>query len=140
MEKPWLSFYEPEGPRSIDYPREPLHEMLERTTQKYPDKIAVKLILRYLGPVRLGGTMTYRELLENVNRFAAALHALGVRKGDRVAIMLPNLPQFVTAFFSALKVGAIVVNTNPTYTSRELEHQFADSGCETVVILFVFFF
>ncbi len=139
MEKPWLAFYEPEVPRSIDYPREPLHEMLERTAQKYPDKTAVKLVLRYLGPVLLGGTMTYRQLLENVNRFAASLHALGVRKGDRVALMLPNLPQFVIAFFGALKVGAIVVNTNPTYTSREIEHQFADSGCETVVILSGFY-
>ena len=83
--------------------------------------------------------MTYRQLLEDVNRFAAALHALGVRKGDRVALMLPNLPQFVIAFFGALKVGAIVVNTNPTYTSREIEHQFADSGCETVVLLSAFY-
>ena len=139
MEKPWLAFYEPEVPRSIDYPREPLHLMLEQTAQKYPEKTALKLVLRYLGPVRLGATMTYRQLLEDVNRFAAALHALGVRKGDRVALMLPNLPQFVIAFFGALKVGAIVVNTNPTYTSREIEHQFADSGCETVVLLSAFY-
>ncbi|MCU0509892.1 MAG: long-chain fatty acid--CoA ligase [Anaerolineae bacterium] len=139
MEKPWLAFYEPEVPRSIDYPREALHEMLERTAEKYPDKTAVKLVLRYLGPVLLGGTMTYRHLLENVNRFAAALHALGVRKGDRVALMLPNLPQFVIAFFGSLKLGAIVVNTNPTYTAREIEHQFADAGCETVVLLSAFY-
>ncbi len=77
--------------------------------------------------------------MANVDRFAAALYALGVRKGDRVALMLPNLPQFVIAFFGALKLGAIVVNTNPTYTAREIEHQFADSGCETVVLLSAFY-
>jgi long-chain acyl-CoA synthetase len=139
MEKPWQAFYEPEVPRSIDYPVEPLHQMLDDSVRKYPDQTAVKLVLRYLGPLRLGGTMTYRQLSEQVNRFAAALHALGVRKGDRVALMLPNLPQSVIAFFGALKLGAIVVNTNPTYTPREIEHQFADSGCETVVLLSAFY-
>ena len=139
MEKPWLAFYEPEVPRSIDYPAEPLYQMLEDSARKYPNQTAVKLVLRYLGPVRLGGTMTYRQLLNHVDRFAAALHALGVRKGDRIALMLPNLPQSVIAFFGALKLGAIVVNTNPTYTAREIEHQFADSGCETVVLLSAFY-
>ncbi len=139
MEQPWLAFYEPEVPRSIDYPLEPLYQMLEDSTRKCPEQTAIKLVLRYLGPLRLGGTMTYRELLDYVDRFAAALHALGVRKGDRVALMLPNLPQFVIAFFGSLKLGAVVVNTNPTYTSREIEHQFADSGCETVVLLSGFY-
>jgi long-chain acyl-CoA synthetase len=101
--------------------------MLEDSTRKYPNNTALRLVLRYMGPLRLGGTMTYQQLLDNVNRFAAALHALGVRKGDRVALMLPNLPQFVIAFFGTLKLGAIVVNTNPTYTSAEIQHQFADA-------------
>jgi len=139
MEKPWLAFYEPEVPHTIDYPTMPLHQMLEDSARKYPDHIAAKLILRYLGPLRMGGTMTYRQLLDNVNRFAAALHAFGVRKGDRVAIMLPNLPQFPIAFFGTLKLGAIVVNTNPTYTSREIQHQFSDAGAETVVVLSAFY-
>jgi len=139
MEAPWLAYYEPEVPRTIDYPKMPLHQMLEDSARKYPDHTAARLILRYMGPLRLGGTMTYRQLMDNVNRFAAALHALGVRKGGRVAIMLPNLPQFLIAFFGTLKLGAIVVNTNPTYTSREIQHQFADAGAETVILLSSFY-
>jgi long-chain acyl-CoA synthetase len=135
MEKPWQAFYEPTVPRTITYPHIPLHQMLEDSARKYPDQLAIKLVLRYLGPLTLGANLTYRQLLDQVDRFAAALHALGVRKGDRVALMLPNLPQMVIAFYGALKIGAIVVNTNPTYTSREIEHQFADAGAETVVLL-----
>ncbi len=135
MEKPWQAFYEPTVPRTITYPHIPLHQMLEDSARKYADQPAIKLVLRYLGPVTLGANLTYRQLLDQVNRFAAALHALGVRKGDRVALMLPNLPQMVIAFYGALKLGAIVVNTNPTYTSREIEQQFADAGAETVVLL-----
>ena len=103
--------------------------------RKYANRVAIKLILRYLGPVTLGGELTYAQLLAEVNRFAAALHSLGVRKGERIAIMAPNLPQFVISFYGAARLGAIVVNTNPTYTSREMEHQFADAGAETVVLL-----
>ena len=88
-----------------------------------------------MGPFTIGATLTYRQLLDQVDRFAAALAALGVKKGDRVALMLPNLPQFVISFYGALKLGAIVVNTNPTYTAREIEHQFSDAGAETVVLL-----
>ncbi len=72
-------------------------------------------------------------------RFATALFQLGVRKGDRVALMLPNCPQFVVAFYGALRIGAIPVNTNPMYVSREMKEQFEDSGCETVVLLDQFF-
>lgn len=139
MEKPWLAHYEKDVPHSIDYPHIPLHQMLEDSARKYPDQPAAKLILRYLGPITLGAKLTYRQLMDQVNRFAAALAALGVRKGDRVALMLPNLPQFVIGFYGALKAGAIVVNTNPTYTSREIEHQFSDAGAETVVLLSGFY-
>ena len=83
----------------------------------------------------LGGELTYAQLLTEVNRFAAALHSLGVRRGDRAPIMVPNLPQFVISFYGAARLGAIVVNTNPTYTSREMEHQFTDAGAETVILL-----
>ena len=135
MEKPWLVHYEKEVPHSIDYPKIPLHQTLEDSARKYPDQTAIKLVLRYMGPLTMGATLTYRQLLDQVNRFASALAALGVKKGDRVALMLPNLPQFVISFYGALKLGAIVVNTNPTYTAREIEHQFSDAGAETVVLL-----
>ena len=117
MEKPWLAHYEPVVPHSLSYPRKSLFATLEDSARKYPDRPALHLILRYLGPLDLGARLSYRELLAEAERFAAALHALGVRKGDRVALMLPNLPQFVIAFYGAVRLGAIVVNTNPTYTA-----------------------
>ncbi len=139
MDRPWLALYEKDVPYSIDYPKIPLHQILEDSARRYPKQTALKLVLRYLGPVTLGATLSYRRLLDQVNRFAAALAALGVRKGDRVALMLPNLPQFIIAFFGTLKAGAIVVNTNPAYTAREIEQQFCDSGAETVVLLSGFY-
>ena len=139
MEKPWLASYEKEVPHSIDYPRIPLYQTLEDSAAKFPDRPALHLVLRYLGPITLGARMTYRQLMNEVDRFAAALAALGVRKGDRVALMLPNLPQFVICFYGAAKIGAIIVNTNPQYTSREMQYQFADAGAETVVLLSPFY-
>lgn len=139
MEKPWLAHYESAVPLTLVYPKMPLHHALEDSAQKYPDQIATRLVLRYLGPMTLGSTLTYRQLLDHVNRFAAALASLGVKKGDRVAVMLPNLPQYIVAFYGTLKLGAIVVNTNPIYTAREIEHQFSDSGAETAVILSGFY-
>jgi long-chain acyl-CoA synthetase len=86
----------------------------------------------------IGGTLTYRQLYRRAKQFAAALTALGVKKGDRVALMLPNSPHIVIAFFGVMMIGAIVVNTNPTYTARELKHQINDSGAETIVLLNLF--
>lgn len=135
MDKPWLAHYEAVVPPNLTYPDIPLHRMLEDSARKYPERPAIHMVLRYMGPLVLGARLSYRELLADVNRFAAALHALGVHKGDRVALVLPNLPQFVIAFYGALKLGAIVVNTNPQYTGRELQEQFTDAGAETAVIL-----
>jgi len=92
-------------------------------------------VLRYAGPVALTGSLNYSQLTDQVTRFAAALHALGVRKGDRVALMLPNVPQFIIGFFGTIKLGAIAFNANPLHTARELELQFADAGVENVVLL-----
>ncbi len=135
MEKPWLAHYDQGVPASIPYPRIPLFQTLADSARKHPTRPALKLVMRYLGPFALGGELTYAQLLAQVNRCAAALHALGVRKGDRVALMVPNLPQFVISFYAAARLGAIIVNTNPTYTGREMAHQFADAGAETVILL-----
>jgi long-chain acyl-CoA synthetase len=135
MDKPWLAHYEPAVPPTLTYPSTTLHQSLDDTVRRFPDKPAVKLILKYVGATSLGGQLTYRQLSAEVDRCAAALSALGVKQGDRVALLLPNLPQFVIAFYAILKIGGIVVNTNPQYTGREIEHQFADAGCETVVLL-----
>ncbi len=136
MEKPWIKSYEPGVPATLTYPAESLYAMFRESARKYSDKMAVKFLLRYAAGNRLtiGGKMSYRELQESVDAFAGGLYALGVRKGDRVAIMLPNSPQFIIAFLGAMKIGAIVVNVNPTYTSPELKHQLNDSGAETLVL------
>jgi long-chain acyl-CoA synthetase len=134
MEKSWFARYDDGVPESIDYPRMPLHQTLEDSARRYPDQIALNLVLRYVGPMSIGARLSYRQVMDQVNRFASALAALGVRKGDRVALLLPNLPQFVIAFYGTLKLGAIVVNTNPTYTGREIEHQLGDAGAETAIL------
>jgi long-chain acyl-CoA synthetase len=135
MERVWLQHYESEVPSSLTYPDQTLGQMLLDSAHKFGDRPACHLILRYLGPFALGGRLSYRALADQSTRFASALTALGVKKGDRVALILPNLPQFVIAFYGTLLIGAVVVNTNPQYTARELEFQLADSGAETVVVL-----
>ena len=136
MDKPWLAHYEKGVPATLPYPRIPLFQTLTDSARRYPDQPAVSMILRYLpGGLKIAAHLTYRQLEALTDRFAAALYALGVRKGDRVAVMLPNTPQFLIAFYGAMKAGAIVVNTNPSYTAREMKFQFADAGAETVILL-----
>lgn len=136
----WTAHYEEGVPAAVAIPTTPLSQIVSDAAQKTPHKTAVHLLLKYL-PLGLAvrAKMTYRQVDEASDRFAAGLQKLGVRKGDRVAIMLPNLPQSVVAFFGILKAGAIVVNTNPIYTPRELEHQLHDSGAETIILLSGFY-
>ena len=135
LEQPWLRYYAKGVSPRLDYPPVTLVHFLEEAAKKYPGHPAVKLVLRPRDDEVYRATLTYAGLLGEVNRFATGIAALGVEPGDRVGIMLPNLPQFVIAFFGALKAGAIVVNTNPTYTPRELQHQYRDAGVSTVVLL-----
>ncbi len=141
MEKVWLKSYESQISGEITFPEMTLADVLAESARKYPYNTATNFVLSYLagGRVTVGGKMTYRKLQEMVDRFATALYQLGVRKGDRVALMLPNSPHFVISFFAAAKIGAIVVNNNPTYTSRELKHQLVDSGAETIILLNIFY-
>ncbi|MBI4318216.1 MAG: long-chain fatty acid--CoA ligase [Chloroflexi bacterium] len=129
-ERPWHRHYEPGAPRTIDYPLVPLHRLLEESAKRFPNRAAT---------VFLGATLTYRQIDEAGNAFAAALADIGVRKDDRVALLLPNCPQDVIAYYGALKAGAVLVPTNPLYVEHELEHQFRDSGAETVVTLTKFY-
>lgn len=140
VDAPWLAHYEPNVPPTLRYPSITLPQMLQQTCAKYPRNLATKFILKYLlgGRYTVGGRLTYQQLQAHVDHFAAALRARGVQPGDRVAIMLPNSPQYVIAFYGALTTGAIVVNVNPTYTPRELKHQLNDSGAETIVLLNLF--
>ena len=128
--RPWLRHYEDGVPYTIDYPKISLGGLLEQTASKYPDQTAT---------IFMGGRLTYRQIDELSNRFANALIGLGVKKGDRVAIHLPNTPQFVIAYYGVMKTGAIVVPVNPLYVEREIEHQMNDSGAETIVTLSRFY-
>lgn len=124
--RPWLEHYDEGVPHSMAYPEIPLSEMLARTAAMYPRRAATRFY---------DATLSYRRLAELVDRFAGALHDLGVRQGDRVAIMLPNTPQFVIAFYATQRLGAIAVPTNPLYKERELAYQLADAGVETLIVL-----
>jgi long-chain acyl-CoA synthetase len=135
-DRPWFRFYEEGVPRTIDVPDVTLPELLDRTAARAPGKVAVRFFLDPRLPVP---ALTWAEIRERSLRFATALFQLGVRKGDRVAIMLPNCPEFVVAFYGALRIGAIPVNTNPMYVAREMREQLGDSGCETLVLLDQFF-
>ncbi len=135
-DRPWFRFYEPTVPRDVELPEIPLHEVLDRAAAAWPDRIAVRF---FVNPGLPAATLRYRELADATRRFALALAHLGVKKGDRVALMLPNCPQFVIAFYAVLRLGAIAVNTNPLYVSREMAHQFADAGAETVILLDQFY-
>ncbi len=126
MDKPWLQFYDPGVPESIDYPDDTLDALLANTARRFPDRPAIIFFDKQL---------SYRELDEAVSRFAAALQHLGLEKGDRVAVHMPNCPQFVIAYYGTLRAGGVVVPTNPTYTPRELHHQLNDSGARVVVTL-----
>ena len=124
--RPWLRSY-PEGvPADFDFPAVPLTRLLDDAASSFPTGTALAF---------LGTRLSYRELKESVDRFASALAGLGVGKGDRVAIVLPNCPQNVITFFAALRLGAVVVQHNPLYTDTELRHQLSDCGARVVVCL-----
>jgi long-chain acyl-CoA synthetase len=125
-DRPWFRWYEQGVLPHLEIPAQPLTWMLDQTASRYPDQTA---ILYY------GKTYTYAELATLVDRFATGLQRLGVRKGDRVAIALPNIPQYPIAFYGALKAGAVVVQTNPLYTQREMQHQLADAEARYMVLL-----
>ena len=123
---PWIRHYQPGVPAHLEIPDQPLTWLLERTASRYPDHTAL---------IYFGRRLSYAELAHQAHRFAIALQRLGVSKGDRVAIALPNLPQFPMAFYGALLAGAVVVPTNPLYTEREMQHQLADAGARVLVML-----
>ncbi|HYP20726.1 MAG TPA: long-chain fatty acid--CoA ligase [Chloroflexia bacterium] len=126
VEFPWQAHYEAQVPPEIEVPGLTLHEFFERTARDYPNNIAAIFFSRRL---------TYAQLDEQANRFASGLQALGVQPGDRVAILLPNCPQFLIALFGALKAGAVAIPLNPVYVSRELRQVFNDADVRTVVAL-----
>ena len=124
MDKPWLKYY-PEGvPGEVDIPEISVPEIFDRTADKYGSKTAL---------IFYGNKISYKKLKELIDRFATALDDLGVIKGQTVALFLLNCPQYVIAYFAALKVGAKVTPISPVYTSKEVKHQLEDSEAETII-------
>jgi long-chain acyl-CoA synthetase len=132
--KPWLRFYEEDVPPSIDYPPVPLDRLLADWAAKHPDQPAIIFGAR-VGKRIMDKALSYRQLDDAVNRFAAAVQKLGVNRGDRVAIMMPNCPQFVIAFYGTVRAGGIAVPCNFLYSAGEIEHQLNDAGAEIAVVL-----
>ena len=124
--KPWLSHYPKEISPEMEYGNRPLFDYLREAADLQPDKSAIHF---------MGKELTYRELHEQSVRFAQQIQSLGIQKGDRVAIMLPNCPQAVIAYYGVLMVGGVVVQTNPLYMERELRHQLGDSGAKMIICL-----
>src|SRR5438552_3192993 len=113
------------SPVRLKFPKSTLPQILEETARKFRRRTAL---------IYFGRRLSYDQLLDHVNRCAAGLQALGVRKGERVALMMPNCPQFVVAYFGALKAGAIVTATSSMYTRREAAHQWHDAGVKALIV------
>ncbi len=128
--RPWIKYYEAGVPPTVAIPRQPLHRFLESAAQRR--RLRTALIFH-------GRRVSYWELNEAANRFAVGLQRLGVQKGDRVMLLLPNMPQSVIAYYGALKIGAVVVLTNPLFDEATLTYQLRDSGAETLVTMGPFY-
>jgi long-chain acyl-CoA synthetase len=130
MSKPWLNFYDDEVPGELVIPPLTLPDLLRNAAKNYP---------KHTATIYMGGQLTYQQVQEQVDKLAASLHDLGISKGDRVAIMMPNCPQAIIAYYAVVSLGGVVVMTNPLYVERELEHQWGDAQVEIVISLDIFY-
>jgi len=126
LSKPWTKNYDEGVPSEINIPEKPLYSLIDEAANTYPEKTAI---------IFFDKKITYKQLKEMIDRFAHALQEHGVKKGDVVAIMLPNTPQFVISYYAILKIGGIVTPLNPLYKSAEIKRQLLDSGAETIILL-----
>ena len=129
-DKIWLKNYDQGVPQTLDYPAVPLPFFLEESARKYPNTACT---------IFKGARISYSKMNRITDRLAAALVNLGVKKGERVGIFMPNTPQFVMAYFAILKAGGVVVATNPLYTPREIEHQLNDAGVKVMFVMTNFY-
>nr|WP_287412334.1 long-chain fatty acid--CoA ligase [Pseudodesulfovibrio sp.] len=126
INRPWLKAYDPDVPPTLDYDKIPLFGFLDRAAHKWPKRKAI---------VFKNWSITYAKLKTQSEIFAANLKTAGIRKGDRVALMLPNLPQTIIAFWGVLRAGAVGVMTNPLYMETEIVHQFNDADVRCCITL-----
>jgi long-chain acyl-CoA synthetase len=125
--RPWFRSYPPDVPRTLEpYPRISVFGMLEASAGKYPRATAIAWF---------GRKLSFADLLAETERCSAALAGLGIGRGDRVALVMPNCPQYVIAYYATVRLGAVVVGNNPLYTKREMEHQLRDCGANVVIVL-----
>jgi len=127
---PWLEHYDPSVPKHLEYPEVPLFRHLQEAAKSHPDKACTLF---------KGGSVSYAEMDRLTDELAAGLVELGVTKGQPVGIFMPNIPQFVLAFYAILKAGGIVTSFNPLYTAHELQHQMQDSGVEIMFVMSSFY-
>src|SRR5262245_38543486 len=125
-QKPWLKHYDYWAPAEMNLPYQPLYQILQIASSTYREKPATAF---------MGAQLSFMEVRSQVDRLATALSGLGIGKGDRVGIMLPNCPQYLIAFFAIVRLGAIVTNVNPIYTPREVEMVAKDSGMRAIIVL-----
>ncbi|MBI3242857.1 MAG: long-chain fatty acid--CoA ligase [Chloroflexi bacterium] len=131
MNKPWLKSYDSQVPHSLaPYPNTPLYQFLDEAAHKTPDHACT---------IFKGATLTYKQINDMSDQLAAGLASLGVKKGQPVGILMPNIPQFIVSYFAILKAGGVVVAMNPTYTPREMEKPLNDAGIELVVAMSKFY-
>jgi long-chain acyl-CoA synthetase len=123
-ERPWLSSYPDGVPSDVDIPYVSVTKVFDESVEKWGEKTAI---------IFYGKKISYQELKDLVDRFATALHGLGVKKGDKVALFLLNCPQFIIAYFGALKIGAVLTPISPVYVTPEVKHQLEDSQAETII-------
>jgi long-chain acyl-CoA synthetase len=128
--RPWLAHYDKGVPQTIEYPKAPLFHFLEEAAKKYPDRACT---------IFKGAVITYKEMDAQTDQMAAALVDMGVKKGDRVGIFMPNVPQFVIAYFGILKAGGVVVAVNPTYPPDEVLTPVNDANIEIMFTLTRFY-
>jgi long-chain acyl-CoA synthetase len=124
-EQPWLRHYDAQVPREVPLPADHLYGLLEQAARSHP---------RGTATLFYGARLDYRGLKRAADAFSGSLDALGVKRGDRVALILPNIPAYPIVHFGTLRIGAVLVPTNPLYVERELEHQLRDAGAETAVV------
>ncbi len=129
VERPWHKFYDKWVPKSLSYPERLIHQLLDESADKYPEK-----------PLALffGREFTYAQIKEMSNSLAASLKELGMKKGDKVALVMPNYPGFIVAYYAVLKAGGVVVPLNPLYTVEELSNQIGDSECVGIITIPMF--
>ena len=138
-DRPWLKNYDRGVPQTLNYPPEPLHTFLEQSARKNPDNVALVTNIKLPLFGRVSSEMTYGELNRLSDALAAAMVDLGLKKGERVAIVMPNIAAFVISFYATLKAGGVVAAANPTYPAEKMQFQINDCDATFIITMSLFY-